>query len=158
MRTDKNTLDDLDRLEQAKTRKRRQNRARRAYRTGLLAFGVVALLIIGGPSLISRLGIARSILTSQAEQYDLIAEAESIDVGWITPLSVRGLTIVGASRQTHFSVSQIDTTLTLTDLIWLDPATLGEVTIRGVKVDGVVRAGGSSIEDDMSIWLSSESD
>ncbi|WP_372897198.1 hypothetical protein, partial [Stieleria sp.] len=120
-------LDDLERSQLDATRRRRSNRSRRYYRMLLLALGFLALLALAAPSLVSHTGVARSMLASKAQAYGWTASADSIDVGWITPLSIRGLKLVGPSGETVIQIDRADTALTVMELLGLDPAAVGEV-------------------------------
>ena len=151
-------LEDLERSQLDATRRRRNMRSRRYYRLLLITLSLVALAILSAPSIISHTGIARSLLASTASQYGWTVTADSVNVGWITPLSIKQLDLVGASGETRITVGRADTALTVTQLIRFDPGSIGEVTLRGVRLDATVQAGTSSIERDMSDWLSQESD
>lgn len=146
-------LDDLERSQLDATRRRRSNRSRRYYRMLLLALGFLALLALAAPSLVSHTGVARSMLASNAQAYGWTASAESIDVGWITPLSIRGLKLVGPSGETVIQIDRADTALTVMELLRLDPAAVGEVSLRGVGLACSVAEGGSSIESDLAPLL-----
>ena len=151
--TDDYLLDDLERSQLNATRRRRWNRSRRYYRMLLLTAGLVALLVLAAPSIISHTGIARSMLASSASTYGWDASAESIDVGWITPLSIRGLQLTGRSGDTDIQIERADTALTITNLINFDPEHLGEVSLRGVTLACTVNEGYSSIEADLADLL-----
>ena len=146
-------LDDLERTQLSTTRRRRWNRSRRYYQLLVLAVGFVALLILAAPSLISHTGIAKSMLASSAKEYGWTASAESIDVGWITPLSIRGLKLVGSSGETVIQIDRADTALAVTNLIDFDPGAIGEVSLRGVALECAVGEGHSSIESDLAKLL-----
>ncbi|WP_145391245.1 translocation/assembly module TamB domain-containing protein [Stieleria neptunia] len=146
-------LDDLERTQLDATRRRRSNRSRRYYRMLLLALGFLALLALAAPSLVSHTGVARSMLASSAQAYGWTASADSIDVGWITPLSIRGLELVGPSGETVIQIDRADTALTVMELLRLDPAAVGEVSLRGVGLACSVDEGGSSIESDLAPLL-----
>ena len=134
METDDYLLDDLQRSQLNATRRRRWNRSRRQYRFLLLSIGFLAPLVLAAPSLISHSGIARSMLASRALAYGWTASADSLDVGWITPLSIKGLKLVGQSGETTIDIERADTALTVTDLLRFDPASVGEVSLRGVNL------------------------
>ena len=153
MVTDDYLLDDLERTQLSATRRRRWNRSRRYYRLLLLSLGFLALLALAAPSLVSHTGVARSLLASGAQAYGWTASAESINVGWITPLSITGLELVGASGETIVKVDRADTALTVTQLIRFDAANVGEVSLRGVVLSASVVEGHSSIETDLATLL-----
>jgi len=151
--TDDYLLDDLERSQFSATHRRRSNRSRRYYRLVLISLGFLALLALAAPSIVSHTGIARSMLASRAQSYGWEASAESIDVGWITPLSIKGLDMVGPSGETLLQIDRADTSLTVMSLIGFDPATIGEVSLRGVKLACTVGEGQTSIESDLADML-----
>lgn len=153
MVTDDYLLDDIERSQFSATQRRRSNRSRRYYRLLLLSLGFLSLLALAAPSLISHTGVANSMLVSSAETYGWTASAESINVGWITPLSIRGLELVGQSGETVIRIDRADTALTVTQLIQLDAAAIGEVSLRGVTLACSVAEGRSSIETDLAKLL-----
>ncbi|MCA9141017.1 MAG: hypothetical protein KDB00_29805, partial [Planctomycetales bacterium] len=151
--TDDYLLDDLERSQLDVTRRRRSNRSRRYYQLLLLATGLMALFVLAAPSLISHTGIARSMLASRAAEYGWTASAESIDVGWITPLSIKGLDLVGKSGETSITIVSANTALTVLDLLALDPSAIGDVSVRGVTLSCTVQEGQSSLESDLAMLL-----
>lgn len=153
MATDNHLLDEIDRTQRETTRRRRDGRSRRYQRLIFATVGFVALIVLALPSLVSHSGMAQSMLASQAEQYGWQADAGSIDVGWITPLSVKDLKLTGQSGETSIELSQIDTSLTVLSLLQFDPREIGEVTIRGANVACTVASGTSSIESDLAKLL-----
>ncbi|MCO8120789.1 hypothetical protein NHH03_03495 [Stieleria sp. TO1_6] len=153
MKTDKYLLDDIARTQLDTTRRRRENRSRRYYQMLLAALGMVGLLILAAPSLVSRSGIAKSLLASTAQRYGWTASAGSIDVGWITPLSINQLELVGQSGETRIQIDRTGTALTVMNLLRFDPAKIGEVSLRGVDFSCRVSPGHSSVESDLAELL-----
>ncbi|MEM6469268.1 MAG: hypothetical protein AAF802_06835, partial [Planctomycetota bacterium] len=155
--TDDYRLENLERTQLEKTRRRRKGRSQRYYRMLLFAAIAVGLVVLAAPSIISHTGLAHAMLRRQAASYGWEAKADSIDVGWVTPLAVRNLVLVGLTDGTRIEIQQVDTTLKVGDLVRLDGSQLGEVTVRGAHMEADVFNGGSSIESDMSTMLSNES-
>lgn len=153
MVTDDYLLDDLERSQLDVTNRRRWNRSRRYYQLLLVSVGLLALFVLAAPSLISHTGIARSMLASRAAEYGWTASAESINVGWITPLSIKELELVGGSGETAIKIGRADTALTVTDLLALDLSAVGEISVRGVTLACTVQEGESSLESDLSPLL-----
>lgn len=156
MVTDDYLLDDLERSQLNATRRRRANRSRRYYQMLFVAMGFLALSVLAAPSIVSHTGIAKSMLASAAAEYGWEASAGSVDVGWITPLTLRDLELVGASGETTLRVDRVITALTVTQLLRFDPANTGEVSLRGVEVACTVDEGYSSLESDLAIWLETD--
>lgn len=149
MVTDDYLLDDLEKSQLDATKRRRWNRSRRYYHLLMLSLGFLALTMLAAPSIVSHTGIGQSMLASSAMAYGWKASAESIDIGWITPLTIRNLQLTGESGETKIRIQRADTTLTVTDLIGFDPSKIGEVSIRGVEFSCSVSEGYSSIELDL---------
>lgn len=151
--TDDYLLDDLERSQLEATRRRRAHRSGRYYRMLFAVLGFLALAVLAAPSIVSHTGIGRSILASTAATYHWQATADAIDVGWITPLTLQNLKLVGPSGETVVQVERANTALTVTQLIGFDPAETGEITLRGVQCAAVVDNGYSSIEADLAeVW------
>ncbi|MCC9599420.1 hypothetical protein LOC67_02525 [Stieleria sp. JC731] len=119
----------------------------------LFVLGFLGFAFLAAPSIVSHTGIARSILVSQAASYGWQASVESISVGWITPLSIKNAAFVGPSGNTKLEVARADSSLTAVNLIRFNPADLGELSLRGVKLDCAVDQGQSSIEADLAKLL-----
>lgn len=151
-------LEDLERTQLETTRRRRQGRSRRYYRLLFVVVFFIALTVLAAPSIVSHTGIAHRMLRSQAATYGWIATADSIEVGWVTPLSIRNLVLVGESEKTRVHVQQLDTALTVGSLVRFHADELGEITVRGVELEGEVFEGGSSIESDLQTLLTDESE
>ncbi|KAA5541876.1 hypothetical protein FYK55_16895 [Roseiconus nitratireducens] len=156
METENYLLDDIERSQQEETRRRRENRSRRYRRTLMIGLGFLALIVLAAPSLISHTGVASTMLATRADQQGWVATADAIDVGWITPLSIRNLTLVGKERESKIQIERIDTSLTVLDLLRLDVQQIGEITVRGAEVDCTVFPGGSSIETDLTDLLTTD--
>ena len=158
MTTDDFLLEQMDRSQQQQTRRRREGRSRRRHVYWLGGFGVVAVMILGAPSLVSHSSIGRSMLASQLAEYDLEATAKSVRVGWITPLRVTGLNVRGASGLSELTLQRLDTELTVTDLIGSTRSDWGEIALRGVNLSCAMSEGRCSLEDDLAELLAGSSD
>lgn len=148
--TDEYKLEQLERSQLDKTRRRRDGRSRR--KRTLLAGGMLllGLIILGLPSLITHSPMAQSILASQANAYDLDATAESIRIGWITPLRVRGLQLTGRTNASEIQIEQLDVPLTVMDLITSQSSDFGEILVRGLVANCEVQDGTTSLENDLT--------
>ncbi|TWU59831.1 hypothetical protein Poly51_01040 [Rubripirellula tenax] len=158
MTTDDFLLDQNERSLRETTRRRRDGRSRRRQAYVLGAIALVALLVLAAPSIISHSSIGRSVLASTLAGYGLEGSAESIRIGWVTPLQVTGLRIHGSAAGTDVSVAQLDMDMTASSAIADSSFTnLGQISIRGVHVVCSVDEGTSSIEADLKQLLETPS-
>ncbi len=120
---------------------------------------LVGLLILGGPSIVCHSSIGRSMLAKTLAGYGLDGSAETMRIGWVTPLQVTGLNIRGTTAGSTVAVDRIDMDMTITDLIADSSlSNLGQITLRGVRVVATVDEGRSSIEDDLALLLAPSPD
>jgi hypothetical protein len=145
----------MERSQEVRTRSRRQGRLQRK-RTLVLVLLVFAVLGIGAlPSLVSHSPIGRSFLIRTLDSYDLDAEVGSLQIGWLTPLSIQDLHLVGRVGQSEISVEELQTSVSLSSLWSGEPqaGAFGEVIVRGVQLSGTVKEGTTSIEEDLAALL-----
>lgn len=157
MTNDDFLLDQLERSQRHQTRRRREDRSRRRR---IFFFGglvLVGLLVLGVPSLISHSPIARSILADTAAEYGLQADAESVRIGWITPLRITGLRVRGTAAGSDLSVDQVDAEMTVGDFLGAIGSDFGEISLRGVHLKCQVGEGTSSLEEDLAAWRQASS-
>lgn len=114
----------------------------------ILLFGSV-LAIAAAPSLVCQSPIARSLFASNAAQYGLEGSFQSVRIGWVSPLRVTGVDVLGIEGGTRVQVDQMDCNATLLKIIGglREPVSL---TARGVVVDLAVGDGWSSVERDLA--------
>lgn len=117
------------------------------------AVGVVLVFFLAAPSLISVSGIARALVRDSIAGYGWKSEIGKVRFGWITPLSVEDIQLMGASGETQLQIGRLDSSLTLPQLIRFDASKLGEITLRGVRLESTVSAGGTSLEEDLQPLL-----
>ncbi|MEO1524007.1 MAG: hypothetical protein AAFX06_01160 [Planctomycetota bacterium] len=153
MRTNKYELDDLARDQEETTRRRRKKRSQRYYRMLLGGSALLLVFLLAAPSLISATGIAQSLLRDSLAGYGWKGEIGKVRFGWITPLSIDQIDLVGASGETKLQITRLDSSLTLPQLIGFDSSTMGEITLRGVNLESSVAAGQSSLEEDLRAFL-----
>ena len=158
MRTNKYQLDDLQRDQEEATQRRRRKRSLRYYRMLLGGSAVLLIFVLAAPSLISATGIAQSLVRDAISEYGWKSEIGKVRLGWLTPLSVEEIHLVGASGETQLDIARLDSSLTLPQLIRFDSSSLGEITLRGVNLASVVSAGTSSLETDLRTLLETSSD
>ena len=152
MVTDDYYLDEIERSQEHQSRRRRKGQRRRKRVLVLVTLVTIALLILWAPSFLSHSPMGRSIVQDKLQDYGFEGEIESFSVGWITPLKVSGIELVGSTSGTHISIDQVDTQLTVTDLLRSSSA-IGEVVVRDATLQLSVRQGGSSLEDDLAEFL-----
>ncbi|MEM9587762.1 MAG: hypothetical protein AAGA03_10825, partial [Planctomycetota bacterium] len=149
-------LEQVERDQQRRTRRRRGDRVRRKRVLWLTAGGFSLLILLALPSIFSHLSIAQSLLSRAASEYGLYAEAESVRIGWITPLKITGLHARGDAG----SEVAIDTlTADVTVLDWLrgETADLGEVVVRKLHVIAPIDGGSCALEKDLQPLLQTDS-
>ncbi len=153
MTTDDFLLEQTERSQRHQTRRRRDGmfRRRRMYLLGGMV--LLTMLVLGAPSLVSHSSIGRSILSRIAAGYGLDATASSLRIGWITPLRVTGLEIRGAAAGSELVVDQLDSELTVMDLLGSSNHPLGEIVLRGVNLACTMNEGRCSLEDDLTTFL-----
>lgn len=152
-------LDQSERSLRDQTRRRRDGRSRRRQLFALGGVGLIGLLILAAPSLISHSSMGGSMLTNALAEYGLDGKAESMRIGWVTPLQITGLTVLGRDAGTEVMVDQLDMDLTVTSLIADSSLTrLGQISLRGIRVACTVDEGVSSVETDLRKLLESPSD
>ncbi|MEM8913847.1 MAG: hypothetical protein AAGC97_18965, partial [Planctomycetota bacterium] len=140
------------RSEDERTRSRRAGRSRRRRTIAAVALLFGLLLLLGGPSLLCRLPWTRSMVRQTVQRYGWDVQSELIDIGWITPLSLRGVRAEGLTAGSTIEIDECQTTLTLLDAWAGKPQSgqFGQVTLRGVRISGHVDHQWSSIEDDLA--------
>lgn len=153
MSLDDYALDDLERSQVAATRRRRQRRSQRHYRLSLIGGGFLALFLLTLPSLMSYSGMMHSLVRSQFESSGWKAQAEGVQLGWLTPLSIQKLKLEGPSGNTTIVLQDVDTALTVTGFLAGGPQDWGDVALHGVAIDFEVFEGGSSLEDDVAAMM-----
>ena len=95
------------------------------------------------------------IVSRAAADYGLDAKVESMRIGWITPLKITGLSVIGESESSVLEVGRIDTELTVMDLIGTLPEKFGEISLRDVKLACAMNEGRCSLESDLAALLES---
>ena len=149
--TDDFIYEQTERSQRHQSHRRREDRSRRRQLYLLSGIGLIFLLALGAPSLVSHSSIGRSLLVKQLTESGLQADVDGVSVGWITPLRVTGLKINGASGS-QLAISEIDLDLTVADL--LSPQTdLGQITLRGLAIACSVGDGHCNLEQDFESFL-----
>ncbi|MFG0261996.1 MAG: hypothetical protein ACF788_06370, partial [Novipirellula sp. JB048] len=158
MTSDDFLLDQLERTQQDQTRRRRESRNQRRRYYALASLFLIAFGVLAAPSLVSHSPIGKSVLVRTAAAYGFTAKAEALRVGWVTPLRIDGLTVVGDKAGSQFRIQQIDTELTVLDLLSSQNSELGSILVRGVDASCQVSEGDSSIEQDLRYFLDQPAD
>lgn len=130
---------DLSRIERTQTERtlnRRAERSRRKRNIVLVTLLCLALLVVAAPSLATHSPIGRSILTQSLAAYGWQVDAESIQVGWVTPARIAGLRMTGDRAGSTVEIGELQTTLTLPQLISgeVTGGRFGEVWVNDVTV------------------------
>lgn len=144
-----NTPEDLADSLGRTSRLRHQRRSRRKNYFMLAVLGMLALLVVGAPSILCHSPMGRSMVASSLAQYGLQGRTASIRIGWSTPLRLQGLQVDGASGLTRLTVDQIDADVTVMDLVRGKSPT-SHIIVSGVDLQCQVSDGRCSLEDDLA--------
>lgn len=148
-----------NRLIDADVRAIHENRNRRRRSFTLIAIGIAAALVLFLPTIASLAGVGQSMLANQLGDSGWTAQAGAVRIGWITPLSVRDLVLVGPSGETRLEFDHVQTEHTILKSLSGQPTTqLGNVLLHGVRVETALSDGSSSIERDLQTLMQSSSD
>lgn len=158
MRKSNRLLDQLERSQRHKTQERRENRLQRRNVVVVAGLFLVACLGLGLPSLISHSSLAHGMLARTAADYDFDATAGSIRIGWMTPLRLKDVKLVGRQAGSELHIDQLDVNVTALDLLKSSTNDLGDVVVRGLHIALDLRSGRSSLEDDLQAFLRAPSD
>ncbi len=148
MATDDYLMDQVERSQRHQTRRRRDGRSRRRQIYLFLGLLSLALLILAAPSLMSHTPIGRAIVARTAAGYGMNAEMHSARIGWITPLRITGLEINGEHAGSKINIDQVDSSITISQLLSGRGGDFGSLVVRGVKINSTVSEGRCSLEDD----------
>ena len=140
--------------------KRPAKRSKGLFRKRNLFLGflviVTACLGIGGPMALSNRELVLSVVNRYASIAPFRIDMESIAVGWINPLKIRGLRLIDQSGADLVKIAEIDTELGLFRLTRNYQA-LGTVTIRGAQMHVDVQPGTTSVEEALKPLLGQSS-
>ena len=153
--TDDFLLDQVDRTTQHRSRLRREGRFRQRRIYLLVTIVLLTLLVLGAPSWVSHSPLGRSLVSRTAAQHGVSLDIESIRVGWITPLRLTGIQIHSLTDGNHFRIEQVDSEMTLIDLMSGIGSTFGEFSVRGVDIRCTMDDGRCSLEEDLQSLLDS---
>lgn len=152
---DSSALDyDLSQIQRAQTERtlhRRADRSRRQRTVALTTLVFVGLLALALPSLVSRSPIGRSYLANMMQAYGWQADADSLQIGWVTPARIIGLRMIGQRAGTEVAIGELQTNLTLPQLLGgeFNGGKFGEIVLRDVRLSGQVTDRSSSVEEDL---------
>lgn len=139
------------------TERRRQQRSQRKRKFVAMFALFLGMLVLCLPSLISYSPLIHSLLRSQTATYGWTVTANTIRIGWITPLHISQLEAVGASGETVLVADSLDAGFTILDLL-RGETDLGTLHLDGPRLETQVYAGGSRLEEDLASWLATPSD
>ena len=152
--TDEFLLDQIDRTQEHRSRLRREGRFHRHRVYLLVSIVLLAMLLLGAPSLVSHSPLGRSLFSRAAAQQGVSLDVESIRVGWITPLRLTGIQIHSMTDGNHFRIEQVDSEMTVVDLMRDIGSAFGEIAVRGVDIRCTINNRQSSLEEDLRSLLS----
>ncbi|TWU42452.1 hypothetical protein [Novipirellula artificiosorum] len=114
---------------------------------------LIATVIVLTPAVISRSSLGRSLLSRAIAGHGFSLDAKYMRIGWFTPLRLTGVEIHGTSNKNHYLIGQIDSEVTLAQLLGLRNHSLGQVVIHSVDVSCSIRDGRCSLEEDFPTLL-----
>jgi len=131
---------------------KRQKRGRGRGRLWLMLLTSLVLALAAAPSLICQSPLGRSLLVRNAAKYGLQGSFRSVRIGWVTPIRITGVDILGIDGGTRMQVDQIDCNATLMKIVTglREPVVLAA---RGVVFDLTIGDGWSSVERDLAAIL-----
>ncbi|MEL7266893.1 MAG: hypothetical protein AAFP69_19070, partial [Planctomycetota bacterium] len=109
---------------------------------------VPVLLVLFLPTIISHSFVSHHFLRTTLAEAGWSGDAQSIQIGWITPLRVRGLHLIGNSNQSEVHLQQLSSDQTLLGIL-RDTGNLGDLQIADLTIQCVVSPGSSSFEQDL---------
>ena len=149
---DDDSIDQDERSERYRgSRRREKTSQRKKLYWGIFLLSLVAV-VLAAPSVVSNSEFGRSLLQRNVQNYGFDAEVEDMQVGWFTPTQASGISLHGQNGGSEISVGQLDTEMTLLDLL-RGSTSYGTIALRDVVVTCRVREGRSSIEDDLQALM-----
>ncbi len=146
-------LDQLEETQRHRTRRRRDRRGQRRRLLSLALLGIAVLLLLGLPSLICHTPVGRNLLIRAAAAEGLEANADSVRIGWVTPLRVTGLSLRGDRGGSEVTIDELTAGITVGDWIRSGTDKLGEVSLRGLDVRTDIDHDRFGLEEDFAAWL-----
>lgn len=122
---------------------------RRKWLIGALA--LVGFLVLLAPTIISRTGVGRDAMIRAATgSCGVPIKAESIVLGWSTPLKMSNVAIGHDTSENHVHVAQIITDLTIFDLLGAGRRESREWKMSAVRVGVTFNEGSCDLFDDLN--------
>jgi len=131
------------------TAKRQKRQKRGRGRLWLMLLISTLLAVAAAPSLVCQSPLGRSLLVSNAAKYGVDGSFQSVRIGWVSPIRITGVAVLGIDGGTRMQVDQIDCNATLLKILsgLREPVVM---TARGVVIDLAVGDGWSSVERDLA--------
>lgn len=127
------------------------------FRFAAVALFVLFLLIALAPTVVSITSLGPQLVGSAAKgQIDGSLEVSSVHIGWLSPVTLRGVTVKDKEGQTVGTVDSIVVGKSLLALI-CNSQDLGTITIDKPELLVIARANGSNLEDLLAPLLSQPS-
>lgn len=127
-------------------RPRRSGRRRITYLFLFLA--MVALFIAAAPAVWIRSPMARPLIQRQLSDRGWEGDYKHLAFGWLTPLRLSGVDLVGTAAGTRLRVEQLDCDATLLGLFTRGGNPI-HASANGVRLELSIRDNGSSLETDL---------
>ena len=127
------------------------NLLRRRWLLGLLCLAVLMLIL--APTIVSHSGLTKSVLARISQSSGVVITADSIVVGWFTPLKLTHVTIGPDTTESHFLISQVNTGMTVFDLLRASGPSPREWILIDVRVHATFKHGRCDLVDDLDRLL-----
>lgn len=119
---------------------------------GLL--GIIALAWFA-PTIVMKTGLRDTLLKTALKDFPGTVAVTSASAGWLSSVEVRGASAFDAQGQEVLTIASARTQKTLFSLL-MDQQELGVIRIEQPKLNLVLRADGSNLEDLLKPWLQAE--
>lgn len=127
---------------------RPRRRRRRSSTYFFLLLALVGLFVAAAPAVWIRSPLARPLIQRQLSDRGWEGNYDHLTFGWLTPLRLSGLDLVGTAAGTHLQVEQLDCDATLLGLLTRGANPI-HASASGVRLDFSIRDNGSSLETDL---------
>lgn len=132
-------------------RKLRRARKSRGPLLGFL-FGILVVVTALAPTLLCQLPFAHAYFASTLADYGFSGSYQSVRIGWLSPLRVSGIKLLGQETGSELTVEQIDCDASLLSLLGNRQGPF-QLSARGVTLATVVGDGWSGLERDLEPLL-----
>ena len=113
-----------------------------------LLAGVLFVLVLSAPTILCRSGWGIQLLAKNLTNQSLIFDANSIRVGWITPTTIKNVSIVGSSGS-RVIIDELTSDMSLLDWLRLEQGKVLQLYARNTLLETQHDGGNFNIFDDL---------